>query len=272
MGKEAPSLIRQQMRGWGMSELERFVRSLNEYIKNNNVIYELLDEAKTNVYAFQGFNDSLQDQDGTNQIATRLQLAEKLKNYTNSIAIDSEDNYVQKQISFSGLADIAQQFRLNVAADLRMPVTKVFGMSAAGFNSGDDDIENYNAMIETEIRSKSRKDLLKVIEICCAMWFGYIPENLKIDFEPLRVLSAEQEENIKGAKLQRIITCMQAGVITPIEAKQAINKEMLLPVAVDENDELVPTAVGVEEENIQEVDVKANSKPSLLEKLKSLYK
>ena len=239
MGKEAPSLVRQQMRGWGMSELERFVRSLNEYIKNNNVIYELLDEAKTNVYAFQGFNDSLQDQDGTNQIATRLQLAEKLKNYTNSIAIDSEDQYVQKQISFSGLADIAQQFRLNVAADLRMPVTKVFGMSAAGFNSGDDDIENYNNMIESEIRSKIRGIINKVLQVVARKVLGK-DCTFEIEFAPLRTVSPVDKQKINNSKLQNIYKSYFIGFITAKEACKQINKENLLGFRIEEKDIISP--------------------------------
>ena len=31
--------------------------------------------------------------------------------------------------------------------NLKMPITKLFGISAAGFSSGEDDIENYNSMI-----------------------------------------------------------------------------------------------------------------------------
>lgn len=271
-GKEAPSLIRPKLRGWGVSIIEPVVRSYNQYLKSVNLSFEVLDEFKVDIYGIEGFNTALMSPNGSEKVTKRVQMANMLKNYQNALVMDNKDKFESKQISFTGMAEIMREIRMQIAADLRMPLTKLFGMSAAGFNSGEDDIENYNAMIETEIRSKSRKDLLKVIEICCAMWFGYIPENLKINFEPLRVLSAEQEENIKGAKLQRIITCMQAGIITPIEAKQAINKEMLLPVSVDENDELIPTALGVEEENISEVDVKANSKPSLLEKLKSLYK
>lgn len=239
MGKEAPSLVRQQMRGWGMSELERFVRSLNEYIKNNNVIYELLDEAKTNVYAFQGFNDALQDQDGTNQIATRLQLAEKLKNYTNSIAIDSEDNYVQKQISFSGLADIAQQFRLNVAADLRMPVTKVFGMSAAGFNSGDDDIENYNNMIESEIRSKIRGIINKVLQVVARKVLEK-DCTFDIEFAPLRTVSPVDKQKINNSKLQNIYKSYFIGFITAKEACKQINKENLLGFRISEKEIISP--------------------------------
>lgn len=270
-GKEAPSLIRPKLRGWGVSIIEPVVRSYNQYLKSVNLSFEVLDEFKIDIYGIEGFNSALMSPNGSDKVTKRVQMANMLKNYQNALVMDNKDKFESKQISFTGLAETMREIRMQIAADLRMPLTKLFGMSAAGFNSGEDDIENYNAMIETEIRSKSRKDLLKVIEICCAMWFGHIPESMKLDFKPLRVLSAEQEETIKEAKLQRIITCMQAGVMTPIEAKQAINKEMLVPVALDENDELMPTAEGVQEENISEVDVKTNSKQSLLERLKSLY-
>lgn len=271
-GKQAPSLIRPKLRGWGVSVLETVVRSYNQYLKSVNLSFEVLDEFKVDIYGIDGFNTALMSPNGSDKVTKRVQMANMLKNYQNALVMDNKDKFESKQISFSGIAEIMREIRMQIAADLRMPLTKLFGMSAAGFNSGEDDIENYNAMIETEIRSKSRRDLLKVIEICCAMWFGYVPETMKIDFEPLRVLSAEQEENIKGQKLQRIVACMQAGVMTPIEAKQAINKEMLLPVSIEENDELMPTAQGVEQENISEVDIRTNSKPSLLERLKNLYK
>lgn len=269
-GPQAPSLIRPKLRGWGVSVLETVVRSYNQYLKSVNLAFEVLDEFKVDIYGIDGFNTALMSPGGSDKVTKRVQMANVLKNYQNALVMDNKDKFESKQITFTGLAEIMKEIRMQIAADLRMPLTKLFGMSAAGFNSGEDDIENYNAMIETEIRSKSKKDLLKVIEICCGMWYGEVPDNIKIDYKPLRVLSAEQEENIKGAKLQRIITCMQAGIITALEAKQAVNKEMLLPVSVDENDELVPTAQGVESENISEVDVKANSK-GLFDKLKAIY-
>ena len=54
IGKDAPSMIRPILRGWGMSELERLVRDLNQYLKNQDVIFELLDEAKIDVYKIKG--------------------------------------------------------------------------------------------------------------------------------------------------------------------------------------------------------------------------
>lgn len=270
-GPQAPSLIRPKLRGWGCSVLETVVRSYNQYLKSVNLAFEVLDEFKVDIYGIDGFNTALMSPGGSDKVTKRVQMANVLKNYQNALVMDNKDKFESKQISFTGLAEIMREIRMQIAADLRMPLTKLFGMSAAGFNSGEDDIENYNAMIETEIRSKSVKDLLKVIEICCAMWYGYVPENLKIDFQPLRVLSAEQEENIKGNKLQRIITAMQAGLMTAVEAKQAVNKEMLLPVQIEENDELIPTAQGVDSEDINELELKTNSKPGLFERLKQIY-
>ena len=270
-GKQAPSLIRPKLRGWGVSIIEPVVRSYNQYLKSVNLSFEVLDEFKVDIYGIDGFNTALMSPNGSDKVTKRVQMANMLKNYQNALVMDNKDKFESKQISFTGMAEIMREIRMQIAADLRMPLTKLFGMSAAGFNSGEDDIENYNAMIETEIRSKSKKDLLKIIEICCAMWYGHIPETLKIDFMPLRVLSAEQEENIKGNKLQRIITAMQAGLMTAIEAKQAVNKEMLLPVQIEENDELVPTAQGVDQEDINDLEIKANSKPGLFERLKQIY-
>lgn len=271
-GKEAPSLIRPKLRGWGVSCLETVVRSYNQYLKSVNLSFEVLDEFKVDYFKIDGFNASLLTPGGTDKALKRAQLVNMQKNYQHAVTMDVKDDFGTKQLSFSGIADIMREIRMQIAADLRMPLTKLFGISAAGFNSGEDDIENYNAMIETEIRSKARPELLKVVEICCAMWYGYIPEVIRIEFAPLRVLSAEQEELIKTSKLQRVMTAMQSGVMTPLEAKQAINKEMLLPVAIAENDELMPTERQPREEDIQEVDVKANSKPTLFEKLTNAFK
>lgn len=271
-GKEAPSLIRPKLRGWGVSVLEPVVRSYNQYLKSVNLSFEVLDEYKVDYFKVDGFSTTLLTPGGTDKVLKRVELVNMQKNYQHAVTMDAKDDFGTKQLNFSGIAEIMREIRMQIAADLRMPLTKLFGMSAAGFNSGEDDIENYNAMIETEIRSKSRPELLKVAEICCAMWYGYIPEVLRVEFPSLRVLSSEQEEAIKNAKLQRIMTAMQSGVMTALEAKQAINKEMLLPVSLEENDDLMPNGNAPKEEDINVLDVKANSKPTLFERLKKLYK
>lgn len=222
MGKDAPSYIRRRLQGWGMSELERTIRPLNSYVKNEDLIYQLLDEAKIDVWKIQGFNVNILNALGQGQTNDRLLIANMLKNFHRAIIMDKEDDYEQKQISFSGLADILNQNRIGIAAAVRMPMAKLFGLSAAGFNSGEDDIENYNALIESEVRSKAREILREILPIRCQKLFGFVPESLDFEFKPLRVLSAVEEENIKTSQFNRLTAQFANGTLTGPEYAETL--------------------------------------------------
>jgi len=123
-----------------------------------------------------------------------------------------------------------------------MPVTKLFGLSSAGFNSGEDDIENYNSMVDTE-RQKVKFMLVDMLKICCQKLFQFIPDDLMVDYNPLRILSAEQEEKVKDSQFNRTMSAWQSGLIPTQEAKQGINKDALLPVEIDDSLEAVDAPV-----------------------------
>lgn len=221
-GKDAPSYIRRRLQGWGMSELERCIRSMNSYVKNEDLIYQLLDEAKIDVWRIEGFNVNILSALGQGQTNTRLQIANMLKNFHRAIIMDKNDEYEQKQISFSGLADILNQNRIGIAAAVRMPMAKLFGLSAAGFNSGEDDIENYNALVESEVRAKATEILREILPIRCMKLFGFAPESLDFEFKPLRVLSAIEEENIRTSQFNRLTAQYANGTLTPVEYAEAL--------------------------------------------------
>lgn len=243
-GKQPPAFIRPRLRGWGMSECERVVRSFNQYLKNQDVVFELLDEAKVDVYKIKGLNSALLSSSGTNAVSNRVQLANMIKNYLNALTMDVEDDYEQKQMTFTGLGEMLVQIRQGIAADLKMPITKLFGVSAAGFSSGEDDIENYNSMIDSEIRSKIKYIVIDVIGIICQKLFGIVPDDLQIEFRPLRVLNALEEEQVKNHQYNRIMSMYQSGLIPAQEAKQAINKDSLICVEIDENADALPPIEG----------------------------
>jgi uncharacterized protein len=244
IGKEAPSFIRPRLRGWGMSELERLVRSLNQYLKNQDVIFSLLDEAKVDVYRIKGYNNALLNAEGTNQIAKRTQFTNRAKSYNSAITMDVNDEYEQKQIAFTGLADVLLQIRQGIAADLKMPMTKLFGISAAGFNSGEDDIENYNSMIEGEIRHKIEWIVVDCLNICCQKLFGFVPDDLMIQWNPLRILNAKEEEEVKDSQFARVTSAYTLGLASDKEAKEALNKDSLLGIEVDEESPALPPLMG----------------------------
>lgn len=240
VGKEPPSFIKPRLRGWGMSELEKVVRSMNQYLKNQDVIFDLLDEAKVDVLRIKGLNAALLNEAGTQGIAKRAQLAMGTKDYNNALIMDVQDEYEQKQITFTGLADVLLQIRQGIAADLKMPMTKLFGISAAGFNSGEDDIENYNSMIEGEIRHKNEWIVVDCLNICCQKLFGFVPDDLMITWNPLRILNAKEEEEVKDSQMARTTTAYTLGLATDKETKQAMNKDSLIGIEVDEDAPALP--------------------------------
>lgn len=228
-GKRAPHYVRRQLRGWGMSEGERMIRDLNLYQKLQDVTYEIIDEAKIDVYKIQGFNNHLLSKGGTNTITQRVQLANEMKNYLDALLMDAQDDYEQKTMTFAGIAEIMKQNREGVAASLRMPMTKLFGLSASGFNTGESDLENYNAMVESEIRAPLTADVRKLLKITMAHLFGYVP-TFKFHWPSLREMTPETEQNVKNAEANRLLAFYDRGLMDSEEVMQAARRANVIDI------------------------------------------
>ncbi len=232
-GLTPPSFLRPRLRGWGFSVVEHLVRSVNQYLKATNLTFEVLDEFKLDVFKLKNLTNTLMSPQGDADVAKRVRIANAQKNYQNAIVLDSEDDFDHKQLSFAGLAEVMKGIREQIASDMRMPMTKIFGISAAGFNSGEDDIEVYNSMVESQVRNKCKYDILRLLEIKCQKKFGMIPDDLSITFKPLRVMSAEQQENVKSKKFDRALAAKTAGEMTTKEFREVCNKDELFSVKLD---------------------------------------
>ena len=225
LGREAPSFVRIRLQGWGMSEVERCIRSINAFVKFANVVFELIDEAKIDVFNIEGFNTALGTPNGTNLVQKRIQLASMLKNYKRALVMDKEDGYSQKQLSFAGIAEIWAELRLNLASDLKMPMTKLFGLSAEGFSTGAEDIENYNSIVESDVRHKIKPLVVQAAKLRCQQRFGYEPELLTVHFKPLRVLDATEEEQVNASKTTRVTNLFDRNLLSGQEAMQMLKHE-----------------------------------------------
>lgn len=237
-GKDFPPLYRSVGRGWGMSVLEPLVRTLNKGIKNENVIFELLDEAKIDVFKFYGLNDALQDENATAAITQRVGYASMVKNYMKALLLDSEDDYAQKQIHFSGLSDLKTESRADMAADARITMNKLYGMSPAGFNSGEADRETYADTVEAEIRGPAEHAVIKILEVIGRKVLGKTLD-FEIEWAPLMRVSEYEREKTKTLKLANLNEANMFGRITNKEWQEAVNKDNLLGIEVSYKDKFV---------------------------------
>jgi phage-related protein (TIGR01555 family) len=238
-GKKAPSYVRRNLRGWGMSEAERMLRDLNNYLKTQDVLYEILDESKIDIYKIMGLANKLATNGGTQTITRRIQAANEVKSYVNALILDSEEEYTQKQMAFAGLAEVMRENRIGIASALRMPVTKLFGLSATGFNSGEADLESYNQMVESEIRSKLRPTIRQLLEITMQYLFGYVP-TFRFTWPTLRVLSAVDEQNVKNAEINRALMLYDRGIVDSGEVAQMLSKAGVLDIETKAEKGLIP--------------------------------
>jgi len=228
-GKRAPYIIRNQLSGWGMSEIERAVEDFNLFLRGRNVLYEILDEAKVDVYKMEGYRNALMSDGGTETVRQRIQATNSIKNFHNALLLDKEDEYEVRTYTFAGLADVMKENRIGIASALRMPMTKIFGISAAGFNSGEDDIENYNAMVMSQVREPARPLIRKVLQLGMLAVYGK-EYDISFKFKPLRVIGAVEEESIKASKSTRILAWYDKQLIDSKEAAEWAHKEGLIPV------------------------------------------
>ena len=229
MGSTPPSLVAMRLQGWGMSEIECVIRELNSYFKNHNVIFEFLDEAKTDVWKMKDFNSTVLDAYAHGAIHKRLQYAQEMKNFLNAIALDSEDDFIVRNQTFSGLAEILKQIQIGIAAACRMPMSKLFGLAASGFASGQDDIEVYNAIVEV-VRDKTTEVMDATMPAMCMKVWGMVPSDLDYEYEPLRILSAEQLEQVLSARHQRNMDLYNAGIMDAQELCEAEKQDGVLKI------------------------------------------
>lgn len=260
-GIEPPSFIRPRLRGWGLSVLEALVRPLNIWLKVNDLTYEVLDEFKVDVYKIKNLTSSLHSPQAEEKIRRRIGIANLEKNYNNALTLDSEDDWDHKQLSFAGLAEIMLENRMQIASELRMPMSKIFGISATGFNSGEDDIEVYNGMVESDVRSKARPCVHFMLKIKCQKLFGFVPDDLNFAFMPLRMLSSTDEQTVKTQKFTRLLGALEKGAIDIIEFREAVNAGGLMDVTLDVDKPMAVDTAGLDDESDEEKDETEDTRP-----------
>ncbi|MDI4567929.1 MAG: DUF1073 domain-containing protein, partial [Mycoplasma sp.] len=211
--KRPPSMLLELLQGWGLSEIEKSKKSLNAYFKACETSYSLMDESKVDVYKIDSLADSNLSWSGRESIKSRMKLQHQTKNVLTAIVLDKEDDYEQKHISFTGIAEMLQQYRINVSADSGIPVQKQWGLESMPFTSGEVSLDDYYNLVISNIRPKATEMLKKIITLYMIKYIG-VPLKFKIEYHPLKSQTAMEEETIKQSKQNRFISAYANNAIT----------------------------------------------------------
>lgn len=226
-GKPSPYLISQQVQGWGLSVYEQIFQDMSTFFKSRNALFELIDEAKTDILKLSTLQTALTNDTSMKALQRMVDFIARNKNYKSQITIPTTDDYDQKQISFGGLGEILKEIRIMIAGSANMPVNKIWGEGVTGFGSGEDSLENYNSQIENEIRTPDDPVIEWVLKLRCQQLFGREIEDLVKTWKNLRVLSALDEQNIHDKKLANVLQLFDRQLLTPQETMEYLKKQQI---------------------------------------------
>ena len=224
-GVNAPYLTKNILQGWNASIFEGILEPIQNLLGGFNVTLELLSEAKIDVFKIADLATTLLSPDGERQVRKRLSIATANKNYKSSLAMDANDDYQQKQITFSGIPQLLEQLMYIFCGYLRYPVSKLFGKGSSGFSSGDDDLENYNGTVDSEVRIPARQLIIWVVNLRCLQLFGRELPDFRPKWRPLRVMSEKDQAEINSRRLADYIMLLEHQVMTPRQVAQKLTED-----------------------------------------------
>lgn len=233
-GVKAPYLLRAMLQGWGLSIFEAIMPPLTQYLKAMGVSLELLDEAKIDIIKIFDLANTLLQPDGENAIRRRLQLVTDNKNYKSSIAMDSQDDYQQKQINFGGIPEMITQIQYLVCSALKRPYSKVFGKGGNGLSEQTSDLENYNSIVDAEIRQPAKRLIKWVVDLRCLQLFGRKLPDLRIDWKPLRTLDEKDEAELKEKKFSCYMQLFDRQLMKGKDLATHLAQEGIIPYTEEE--------------------------------------
>jgi hypothetical protein len=134
--------------------------------------------------------------------------------------LGAEDSMENHSYNFAGVADVKESFMIDVAGAAEIPATKLFGRSPQGMNAtGEADLRNYYDMIAQQQERILRPALEKLLPIMAMSCWGFVPDDLKITFNPIMTKSPEEIARISRDNADEIIALVNSGVISKEEGR-----------------------------------------------------
>lgn len=230
------SNYRRRMRnGWGGSVFEAIRQEMKHYSGGRDYAFMALGRLSQGILKLANMADLLMNDEGEKAVRMRLELIDMARHMMNTIAIDSTDDYDQKNMTLSGIREILEQYQFAICAATGIPATKLFGRSPAGQNAtGESDLENYYNMVAAYQRNTLREPLMRLIDIIsrCSDYDVSLPDKWTVEFKSLWNESEKEKAEVKKleaeAKAKRadaIKILADAQLLDQMEARATLEKD-----------------------------------------------
>jgi phage-related protein (TIGR01555 family) len=257
-GRKLPRIEEIAAQYWGESEIEAVYQDL---VRRDNVAANMAS------LTFRA-NVNYMEADGLDQLLSTGN-AEMQRRFWNTMAAQSilESNFGMRvinrgdaihnhQYTFTGLPEVYDRMMMDVSGACHIPVTKLFGRSAAGLNStGESDMRNYYDYIDGLRDTAFRSVIEKLLPIMALSAWGMIPDDLDIDFAPMETANATELADVAQKKSNAIMTAYSYDLFdkaTALKELQALDDEAGIFGKISDED--IEAAKGVYYSNSEQTE------------------
>lgn len=208
--------------GWGDPLVQTIYEELRNYSTAFSHTATIMEDFITGVLRIPNLTAIMASQCGDQTVMKRLNILNLAKSTTNTMILDAEETYEKITTNVTGIADLLDRFMLALSAVTRVPVSLLFGRSAAGLNAtGDNDVRNFYDAVKQEQESKLRGCLEKLIRYIMISkdgpFNGVEPDNWSLQFVPLWQNTEEQDALTRRAVAETDAIYLDRNVLDPNE-------------------------------------------------------
>jgi uncharacterized protein len=229
VGKQA-YLSRLSRGRYGSSDIQSVKGAIFSYLAVIANISDIVEESKSDVLSVEGFMRGIMAgrEDDYEELA-RAMLS--IRSSTGFILKDTTSTWEQKELTFTGLVDILKAFRDDLAGGFEMPLTRLFGQSASGFASGEEDNTNYYERIAARQEARLRP-LDEFFDKFLLNEIGSEHSRLDFNYPSIRVVSDTEQSTILATTVTALSTALTDGVINEVQYAQELkNRELISSIS-----------------------------------------
>lgn len=219
---------------WSDSILQAIMDAVDQATSAASYIAAMLPEAKQDIISVPGLSQHLATQATTSRLTERFAYASMMKSMHGMLLLEGDGKspsgevWQQKQLSFTGLPDVANLFLQIVSGAADVPVTRMLGQSPKGMNStGESDLRNYYDHVAAKQKVELTPCLARLDRALVRHALGAEPSDLWYNWRPLYQPSDKEKAEIFAAKAKAVKDLSDVGLM-PDEALAKGVQNMLI--------------------------------------------
>lgn len=214
--------------GWGDSVLQSVYTAVMNADSSAANVASLVFEANVDIYKIADLMENMSSAPYRQKLLDRFALANIGKGVNRALIVDSDEEYDRKQISFSALPDVIQQFLVIVSGASDIPLTRLLGQSPAGLSStGEHDMKNYHDRIQSIQELEIQPALTKLDDALIRSALGSRPDGVFYEWAPLEQMSEKEKAEIGKLKAETANILTTTGLFAAEELREVVGNQFV---------------------------------------------